>query len=322
MKISGFTFIKNASKLYIPVKEAILSVLPIVDEFVIAVGDNDKDDDTLEIIESINSPKIKIIHTVWDKENYLDNTIFAQQTDVAKEACSGDWLIYIQGDEAIHEKDYPEIKKTLQDNLDNKEVDGFVFNYKHFWGDFNHFHKSHFWYPKEIRIVRNEKNIHSWKDAQSFRKFDEFDYSKDDYQRKEDTEKLKILELSANIYHYGHVRPPRTMSKKHISFNKTILGDSENVDKELKKKFGDLFDYGPLNKIPVFKGTHPKVMNNWIGKFDWADDLQYSGKRDQNRDYFGHEKPKQIVVSWIENNLLGGRQLMGFKNYISLGKVK
>jgi|LGOV01.1.fsa_nt_gb hypothetical protein len=322
MKISGFTFIKNASKLYIPAKEAILSVLPIVDEFVIAVGDNDIDDNTLEIIESINSPKIKIINTVWDKDNYLDNTIFAQQTDVAKEACSGDWLIYIQGDEAIHEEDYLEIKKALEDNLDNKEVEGFLFNYKHFWGDFKHYHKSHFWYPKEIRIIRNDKKIHSWKDAQSFRKFEEFNYSKEDYQRKEGTEKLRVIELSATIYHYGHARPPRTMSKKHISFNKTRLGDTEEVEQELKEYYGELFDYGPLDKIPVFKGTHPEVMKEWVEKFDWADDLQYSGKVNKEREPFGHEKPKQRFVSWLENNLLGGRQIMGFKNYISLGKIE
>ena len=322
MKVSGFTFIKNASKLYIPVKEAILSALPIVDEFIIAVGDNDEDDNTLEIIEAIDSPKIKIIKTVWDKENYLDNTIFAQQTDVAKEACTGDWLIYIQGDEALHEKDYTEIRKALEDNLDNKKVDGFVFNYVHFWGDFKHFHKSHFWYPKEIRIIRNDKKIHSWKDAQSFRKFEDFNYTKEDYQRKEGTEKLNILELSASIYHYGHARPPRTMSKKHVSFNKTIRGDSDEVEKELKEYFGELFDYGPLNKIPEFKGTHPAVMKQWVDKFDWADDLQYSGEVRKDREPFGHEKPKQRVVSWIENNLMGGRQLMGFKNYNSLGRVK
>jgi len=311
MKVSGFTFIKNASKLYIP-------VLPLVDEFVIAVGDNDVDDSTMEIIESINSPKIKIINTVWETSKYLKNTIYAQQTDVAMEACTGDWLIYIQGDEALHEEDYPEIKKAMKDNLDNTEVDGFVFQYKHFWGDYNHYHKSHFWYPLEIRIVRKNSKIHSWKDAQSFRKFESFDYSFKDYMRKENTEKLKVLELNATVYHYGHVRPPRTMSQKHKAASKTFWGES----KKAEKLYSNMFDYGPLNKIPEFKGTHPAVMKDWISKFDWEDDLQYSGKRDKARAPFGHEKPKQRLVSWLENNIFGGKQLWGFKNYISLGKYK
>ena len=320
MKVSGFTFIKNASKLYIPAKESILSVLPLVDEFIIAVGDNDVDDTTMEIIDSIDSPKIKIVHTVWKALDYPKNTIYAQQTDIAMEACTGDWLIYIQGDEALHEEDYTEIKQALTDNVNNKNIEGFLFKYKHFWGDYNHYHKSHFWYPLEIRIVRRNPKVHSWKDAQSFRKFNAFDYGYDDYMRKEGTEKLKVLELNATVYHYGHVRPPRTMTNKHKIANKTFRGEGE--DKMILEEDINLFDYGPLNKIPVFEGTHPKVMKEWIAKFDWADDLQYSGKRDQNRDYFGHEKPKQKFVSWIENNLMGGRQLMGFKNYISLGKVK
>ena len=85
MKISGFTFVKNASKLYIPAKEAILSILPICDEFVIALGDNDSDDNTLELINSIGSDKIRIVHTVWDTSTYTRNTEFARQTDIAKQ---------------------------------------------------------------------------------------------------------------------------------------------------------------------------------------------------------------------------------------------
>lgn len=46
MKISGFTMVRNATKYYFPIKESILSILPIVDEFIIALGDNDPDDYT------------------------------------------------------------------------------------------------------------------------------------------------------------------------------------------------------------------------------------------------------------------------------------
>lgn len=316
MKVSGFTFIKNASKLYLPARESILSVLPLVDEFVIAVGDNDEGDTTMEIINSINSPKIKIINTVWDTDKYFHNTIYAQQTDIAMQACTGDWLIYIQGDEALHEDDYPEIRQAMIDNLENLDIDGFLFEFKHFWGDYKHFHKSHSWYPKEIRIVRKDKQIHSWKDAQSFRKFDTFDYSKVDYQRKKDTRKLKVLELSATVYHYGHVRPPRTMTKKSNSANTTMHG------KDKYKKRKGMFDYGPLNKVPVFKGSHPKVMENWIGKFDWEKDLQYSGNIDETRELFEHEKLKDRIISFVENNIMGGNHIFGFKNYISLGRYK
>jgi hypothetical protein len=36
--------VRNATKYYFPIKESILSILPIVDEFIIALGKGDKGD--------------------------------------------------------------------------------------------------------------------------------------------------------------------------------------------------------------------------------------------------------------------------------------
>ena len=64
MKVSGFTFVKNAVKYGYPVVESITSILPIVDEMVVCLGDSE--DETNKLIGSISSGKIKIIHSVWD----------------------------------------------------------------------------------------------------------------------------------------------------------------------------------------------------------------------------------------------------------------
>ena len=113
--------IKNATKLYFPIKQSIESILPIVDEFIVALGDCDDGDETLREIESIKSDKIKIINTVWDIKKYPNGTENAHQTDIAKEACTGDWLFYVQADEVVHEKYLPVIKsaceKYLNDNI-------------------------------------------------------------------------------------------------------------------------------------------------------------------------------------------------------------
>ena len=77
MSISGFTFVKNAQKLYYPVKESILSILPIVDEFVIALGKSDPGDNTLALLRSIDSDKIKIIETEWDQTCLLYTSCIA-----------------------------------------------------------------------------------------------------------------------------------------------------------------------------------------------------------------------------------------------------
>lgn len=314
MKISGFTFIKNGDKLYIPTKESILSILPICDEFVIALGDCDEDDRTEELIASINSPKIKIVRTTWDTKKFPKNTEFAHQTDIAKENCTGDWLFYLQCDEAIHEDDLEKIKSACKSELTNLKVDGFLFKYLHFWGDYNHYHLSHVWYNREIRIVRNLPEIHSWKDAQSFRKFDSWNGTFEDYQRKEGTEKLKVKELDIHVYHYGYVRPPILMTKKRKVSSTSYHGENASEANSVP----DLYDYGPLNKLTKFGGTHPATMSEWMKKFDWENELQYTGKRNPNRPVLKHEKPKYVLLSWLENNLRGGRPIGGFKNYIKL----
>jgi len=313
MKISGFTFVKNAEKLYIPAKESILSILPICDEFVIAIGDNDIDDNTLEIIQSIKSDKIKIIHTTWDIKKYPKNTIFAQQTDIAKKHCKGDWLFYLQCDEAIHQDDLEIIKKACGNYLNKSRVDGFLFNYLHFWGDYNHYHNSHSWYKKEIRIIRNLPSIHSWKDAQSFRKFTKWEGGTfNDYVNKRDNAKLSVIELDVNVFHYGYVRPPKMMSNKRKSSSSSYHGKSA---KKILSKIAIEYDYGPLNKLNKFKGTHPLAMKDWINLFDWSSKLQYNGNKNKNRLPHKHEKIKYRILSFIENIFLNGKVIGGFKNY-------
>ncbi|MEL6134555.1 MAG: hypothetical protein AAFR59_14440, partial [Bacteroidota bacterium] len=204
MRISGFSFAKNAVKLYFPLKQAIESILPIVDEFIVAIGDNDADDATRAEVESIGSPKIRIVDTVWDIEKYPRGTENAHQTDIAKSHCTGDWLFYLQADEVIHERYLPIIKKRCEDLLDDDEVEGLIFDYKHFWGDYDHYHLSHGWYKQEIRIIRNHPDIHSWESAQSFRRIPNFDGK--DYRQQEGTYKLEVSPSHSDIPLPVHVR--------------------------------------------------------------------------------------------------------------------
>lgn len=309
MKISGFSFVRNGDKLYYPVKESIESILPICDEFIVAVGNSDEDDKTRKIIESINDPKVKIIDTVWDKKYMKHGAIYAIQTDIAMKSCSGDWLFYLQADEVIHEKDLQNIRNRCEQLIDEKEVEGLLFDYHHFWGDYDHHHKSHGWYPYEIRVVRNLTKIHSFKDAQSFRYFDNYSLP----HKIEGSRKLKVAKVDAHIYHYGWVRPPKFMQNKQKYFNVNYKG----LDKTQKiyDKLPKEFDFGNLSKIAIFEGIHPKVMHERIAKMDWKKKLQYSGQRNINRLPHKHEKFKYRLVSVIEKLFNGGNQIGTFKNY-------
>lgn len=310
MKISGFTFVRNASKLFYPVRASIESILPIVDEFVVALGDCDPDDQTEAEIKAIGSEKIKIINTTWDLKTYTEGTIYARQTDIAREACSGDWLFYLQSDELVHEKYLPIIKKRCEELLSDKEVEGLLFDYKHFWGDFGHYMISRAWYLHEIRIIRNDKDIHSWRDAQSFRRIPHFNGK--DYNAKEGTEKLKVARVDACVHHYGFVRPPRLMQKKSRNKASHYHG-TEEVNRRFKGS-SDIFYYGNPKVLHVYRETQPAVMKDWIQKFDWADQL-YPNYKPEKYKLNKHEKLKYRLFTFVEQEILGGRQLGGFKNY-------
>ena len=312
MKISGFSFVRNGDKLYYPVVEMIQSILPVCEEFVIAVGEGDRDDKTRDQIAAINNPKVKIIDTVWDEKYYKKGVINAMQTDIAQRACSGDWLFYLQADEVVHEKYLPVIQKRCEELLDNQDVEGLLFRYKHFWGDYKHYHGGHGWYPNEIRIVRNMPSVHSFESAQSFRHFEPYDNPR----QESGTWKLKVARVDAEVYHYGWVRPPHLMQNKRRALDSVHWGRKKAEDHyEHAPKY---FDYGPLDRLAVFNDSHPKVMQERMEKIDWQDKLQLTGKPNPARQPHKHERLKYRLISFIENKILGGKPIGGFKNYILL----
>jgi hypothetical protein len=317
MKISGFSMGRNALKLYYPMRPSVESILPLVDEFVVALGDSDEDDSTRAELEAIGSDKIRIVETVWDIEKYPRGMEHAHQTDLAKEHCSGDWLFYLQSDEVVHERDLETIRNRCEELLEDQEVEGLLFRYLHFWGDYEHLQDGHCWYRKEIRIIRNRPDIHSWESAQSFRKIPEFDGL--NYRQQEGTFKLNVAEVEAEIFHYGWVRPPRLMQNKIKAFRTNHRGRDKVEEQEAAHHFDRPFDYGNISKCTRYRGTHPAVMKPWMDQFDWNEELRFSGpRRSLNPIPSKHDLPKYRFITWIEKWILGGRRLGEFTNYILL----
>jgi hypothetical protein len=315
VRISGFSFVRNGVKLYYPVAESIRSILPICDEFVVAVGQGDEDDTTRQTIEGIGDPKVKIIDTVWDESHYDRGIVNAIQTDIAKEACTGDWLFYLQADEVVHEKYLPAIEVRCRELLNEPNVEGLLFRYKHFWGDYSHFHAGHGWYPFEIRIIRNLPAIHSYESAQSFRYFEPYEHPRQPH----GTRKLRVASVDAEIHHYGWVRPPHLMQVKRRALDTVHWGRKRA--REYYEKAPKVFDYGPLDRLAVFRGTHPAVMKDMIAGMNWREDLQQSGPPNPYREPHKHERLKYRLLSFIENRLLGGRRIGTFKNYVLLDGI-
>lgn len=263
MKVTGFTFIRNAIKFDYPVQEAIKSILPVCNDFVVAVGKSEEN--TLGLIKNIDGQKIKILETVWDDsaEMKRGGRVFAKETDKAFNEIppDSDWAFYIQGDEVIHEKYLDIIVDAMEKWKDDEKVDGLLFNYLHFYGSYDYVGQSPRWYNHEIRVIKNNKSIYSYRDAQGF--------------RKGNNEKLNVKPIDAYVYHYGWVKEPDIMMKK--------LRNAQSFYKGVKwlkqVRANETFDYSTIDSLTLFKDTHPFVMRDHINRKNWNFDYDISFNR-------------------------------------------
>ena len=282
MFVSGFTFIRNAVKLDYPVKEAIISILPLVDEMVVAVGKSD--DTTRDLIKSLG-PKIKIIDTVWDDNLREGGRVLAEETNKAFKHVNAkaDWCFYIQGDECVHEKYYDEIRDKMEYYTADSRVEGLLFDYVHFYGSYDFVGDSRSWYRQEIRIIKNLKNIQSWKDAQGFRK---------------EGKKLNVKKIKASMYHYGWVRHPKYQMAKQLEAHKLW-----HSDEHIAKKFDadKDFDYSAIDSIKRFEGSHPEIMKSRISAMNWKFDRDPEAKRFGVKKHFLYLVEKRHLQSIFPN---------------------
>lgn len=255
MHVTGFTIIRNAIRYDYPVVEAITSILPLCDEFIVCVGNSE--DDTLTLIEGIGSPKIRIIHSTWDDTLREGGRVLAVETNKAFDHVSpeSDWAFYIQADEVVHEKYHPAIRAAMRQHVGDLRVEGLLFNYLHFYGSYKYIGDSRKWYRREIRIIRNDKRIRSYRDAQGFRK---------------DGKKLFVKPIDAYIYHYGWVKPPSAQQAKQQTFHK-LWHDDTWVEQHVSP--ADEYDYSTIDSLAEFEGLHPAVMQQRLERYNW--DFQF-----------------------------------------------
>lgn len=291
MKVSGFTFIRNAITYDYPILEAILSIEPICDEIIVAVGNSD--DETLALIESLNLAKVRIINTLWDDTLRENGAVLAVETNKAfhEIAEDSDWCFYIQGDEVLEEGTETLIRQAMQQHINNPKVDGFLFSYRHFYGSYDYVGASNSWYKNEIRIIRNNKAIYSHKDAQGF--------------RKNTNEKLNVISLPAHIHHYGWVKDPRSMQRKQENFNK-LWHDDEWVEQNIEKVVEFAYEKH-ITQLKKFQGNHPSVMKKRIESINWKFNMDISMEKRTLKD---RTKDFLLFLGFNPN----------YKNYIKVGK--
>ena len=255
MRVSGFSIVKNGIKYFYPFIEAIKSILPLCDEFILNVGDSD--DGTLDAVLGLKDDKIKIIESKWNMSLRKGGEILSIETNKALNECTGDWCFYIQADEVLHEKYFPAVKAAMENNLNKKSVEGLKFKYRHFYGSYNYYQDNYrMWYIAETRIIRRNENIVSWGDAMNF--------------KHRDGTFLNVVPINAEIYHYGWVKPPDRMSLKRIDFNKLYFTDNEiEVFAEVPQE-----GYTQFGHLKKFNETHPAVMQERVSQANWDFDAK------------------------------------------------
>ncbi len=278
MKVSGFTFIRNAQILGYPFVQSIKSVLPIVDEFIVSLGPCE--DSTERMIRDIGSDKIKIIHTQWNENMRTDvklkGFVYGQQKSIALFNCTGDWAFYLESDEVIHEDDIPVVRASMERYLHDDRVEALVFDYIHFYGNRNTFAWSPAWYRKAPRILRN--NIPSWAPKGLFFIVME-NHKKGRYPR--------AALAGANIYHYGWVRSEDQMKLK-----------TQKVGRYWSDKVSSDVKYSDIDSaiLREFKGSHPAVMEGWLPEAEGIFRASPSHK-------LSKREVKHRVVLWVEKVL-------------------
>lgn len=244
--VSGFTIVRNARRLDYPFRESVLSALPLCDEFIIGCGDSS--DDTLAIcreLEKFSGGKVRIIESVWQRENQSGGFQLKRQSDIALAECRGDWCFYIQADEVLHESDLPKIRAAIEKANPLPNVDGILFDYLHFYGNFSYIITGRNWYRREVRAFRNHIGIEAFRDAQGFRR---------------NGARLKVIRSGARVFHYGYVRSAVSLQKK----------SEEMAQWWGKKPDTDLDQLQPRRHVglKLFQGSQPAVMADRIATND------------------------------------------------------
>jgi glycosyltransferase involved in cell wall biosynthesis len=259
VRVSGFTIVRNGVKLCYPFKEAILSVLPLCDEFIVNVGDSD--DGTADEVRSIADEKITIMERKWDMKLRSDGRLLSEETNRALERCKGEWCFYIQSDEVLHEKYISTVRAAMIKYANDSKAEGLRFTYKHFYGSYDYFQDNYRkWYIREVRVIKNGRDIVSWGDAMGF--------------KHRDGSQITAQDIEAEIYHYGYVRPPEAMLNKTTSLH-TLYHNDEEVS-----MLSDSFKlYSDLGNLKKFEGSHPAVMENRVKSYDWSFDPRLEEQR-------------------------------------------
>jgi hypothetical protein len=238
-------------------------------------------------VTTVRDPRVRIVDSVWDFSK--KNEMLSIETLKAMAACRGDWGIYIQADEVLHEDGAALLRERIAEWDGDARVEGLLVRYLHFYGGFDTIATSRRWYRREVRCLRLGHDIRPYQGAQGFRVGPEY-------------RKIRARATEAAMFHYGWARPARAIREKY-EISKTIYPWSK--ERSAREQAKGYLDWLPLLK--PFTGTHPRAAREWIAERA-HDPERLIGPR-----HFKLEHLRFYASDWIER--LTGARLFEFRNY-------
>lgn len=276
--VSGLTIIRNGVRLNYPFIEAIRSVLDLCDEYIVVAGDSD--DETLDYLATLDDDRVRIVHTEWSPLVRPGKCLLAQQTNIGLGFCRGRWCLYLQGNEILHEKDLPHLRRLMEKHADDASIEAMLVERLTFWSDFDHYVAA---YPRRFkytaRIIRPYIGTYSIRDGMSFAVFDNFS-TRGRYPRSIDT--------GADLYRYDYVHSVEQQARKFMDAvhrsGTPVQADSEYY-----------YQHYPRQFLARFEGSHPAVMAERRGAFAPENRLELEKCRRQ----LGLAERKRLLESYI-----------------------
>jgi len=245
--ISGFTIIRSGAGFEYPFEESLRSLLPVVDEVVVAVQRGDRA--ALGVIEALGDARLRVLETEWPG-GLTRGLVLSQQTNLALAHCRARWAMYLQADEVLHEDDYDVIRAAVARHDAADEVDALSFRFLHFEGAYDLVNPLR--YRRQCRLVRTDGRLASVRDAAGF--------------GRKDGRRLRTRSSGARVFHYGWVGAPAALKAKTLALA-TLYHDEAYVARRWAAVPPERI--GRVELAFRWTGRHPAVMGARIARRDW-----------------------------------------------------
>ncbi len=254
-RVSGFSLVRGARELDYPIVESLRSMLPLVDEVVVAVHRGDEA--TRELLRSVDGERLVLVESDWDEGPRGGGRTLARQTNLALARCRHPWALYLQADEVLHQEDYDAIRKALERYDGARRVDALSFRFLHFEGSYGAVNPLR--YRRQCRLVRNDGRLESVRDAAGF--------------ARTDGRRLRSRPTGARVFHYGWARRPEALKAKTLALS-SLYHDEGYVT----RRWGAAVAERLASEDLAFRwtGSHPAVMADRIARGD----LGQAGRRE------------------------------------------